>query len=339
MYVGDPHDGSGLHHLLWEVLANSLDQFLTGSASVIDVTIHADESIEVTDDGAGVSIAPGHGSTFLEWALTSHHSATADGHAPHIHIGSRGVGLAAVCAVCEFVRVEVRTSEGRFAQRFARGRSVSELERVGDPSASGTSVRFKPDPEIFSHTRWDIGWIDRRLRELSALQPGLRTSLRTARRQYGPSDPCTLLDTAHSVLPEPFLCIGREDLMTARIALDWSGFDDPEDEPTILQFSNLERTRDGDHIQGLKRGLVRALNKLGARTGKAWVRPYERLSRGMSAVVSVTLIDPEYGSPTRDLLVHPRVGRLVENTIVQELPPLLNHIPDFRDELLARLRS
>ena len=339
MYIGDPHDGSGLHHLLWEVLANSLDQFLMGKATRIDVALHADESIEVTDDGPGIPMGPtDHGPPFVEWVLTSlHHSATADGHAPHVHVGIHGVGLAAVCALSENLTVELRGARGRYRQTFARGAAVTELTRVGDPSRSGTSIRLKPDPDIFS-TRWNVATIDQRLRELSALQPGLLTSFRSTQR-HGPSDLRDLLDSRNSVLPEPFLCVRKENQMTVRIALDWNGFDGPEDEPTILQFSNLEATRDGDHMTGFKRGLAGAFARLGAGHGKAWVRPFEILSRGLSAVVSVSLIDPEYGDPTRDLLVHPRIGKLVERTLVDELPPLMNHIPDFRDDLLSRLRD
>ena len=196
-------------------------------------------------------------------------------------------------------------------------------------------MRLLPDLQIFEHCRWDLARIDRRLREFAALQPGLETSLQVERQRYGPCDLRELLSGTYSVLPEPFLLVGNEGRMSARIALDWNGFDD--EPPVVQQFANLIATRDGDHFKGLQRGLARAFAKLGSEHGREWVRPWDLLSRGMSAVVSVMLIDPEYGSPTRDRLVHPRVGKLVERTVATELPPLMNRIPDFRDELLRRL--
>lgn len=324
MYVGDIHDGSGLHHLLWEVVANSLDQFLMGKATRIDV-VERDGSIEVRDDGPGIPL------DIVEEVFTKHHyTPTFDDHAPHVHIGFvQGLGLAPVCAVCEHVRVEIRSERGRFAQEYSRGYATGTLDRCGDPSASGTTVTLKPDPEIFSTTEWDGTLIRSRMRELAALLPGLLTSFE--RERFGPSDLRDLVP--NGVLDEPLYCVAEEDQMTVRIALSWS-----TDEPgEIHSFANAMRTREGSHEKGFMSGLAGAFATLGADIGKSWVRPYEKLSKGLTAAVSVMLIDPQYGAPTRDRLVHPRVRKLVDRTLVEQLPALLNLVPALRDELLARL--
>lgn len=320
IYFGDPHDGSGLHHLLWEVVANSLDQFLMGKAKRIDVRCLQNGSIEVTDDGPGIPL------DVVEEVFTQHHfTPTFDDHAPHIHIGLvAGIGLACVCAGCDHVRVEIRGAQGRFTQEYTRGERQTVLERCGGPSESGTSVALLPDPTIFTTTTWDKPMIRRRMRELAALLPGLQTSFDGT--HFGPCD-------IQALIPgESLVCVGTHEQRTARIAFFWSGVDG---EPNIQSFANALPTQEGSHVKGLMEGLAAAMVRLGA-PDRSWLWIYDRIARGMSAVVSVMLIDPSYGAPTRDRLVHPRVRELIKRTVAEQLPAQLP--ATMRDELLSRLR-
>ena len=181
MYVGDVDDGSGLHHMVWEVLANSIDELLAGHCTTIDVTILPDGAVAIEDDGRGIRVDDTDGVPFAERALTTFHDTpTMDGHAPHEHLGLRGVGLFAVCALSRYVLLEAYREGAYFKQRFERGVAVSALERLGATNRSGTRLTFLPDSEVFRSTWIDPGLVAAKLRELSFLLPGLKLSLRDA---------------------------------------------------------------------------------------------------------------------------------------------------------------
>ncbi len=332
MYVGGA-DAFGLHHMLWEVVANSLDQHLIGHASHIDVRTHDDGSIEVCDDGAGIPMTQfDNGDGFLERAMTTFRSdATFDDHAPHLHLTGGGTGLMPICALSEWIDVEVCRSQRRFHQRFERGRVASELIKLGPSQRSGTSVRFKPDKSIFEAATWDVDRIQERLHQLCALMPGLRASLND--QLFGPSELRDLLEGDAS-LAGPFEIVASHDLMTVRLVMCWSDRNDRAGN-SVRSFANAMQTKEGSHVRGFMEGLAAAMVRLGARKG-SWVDAFEHLSRGMSAVISVMLIDPSYGAPTRDRLVHPRVRELIKRTVAEQLPAQLP--ATMRDELLSRLR-
>jgi DNA gyrase subunit B len=151
MYVGDTHDGSGLVHMLWEVVANALDEHLAGHCDRIAIEVAEDGAIGVEDNGRGIRLDDVDGVSFAEKALTSFHAGpTLDGHAPHEHIGTRGVGLFAVCALSSRLELQVSRGGRCWRQRFERGLAVSTLQVTGSTETTGTRIVFAPDPGIFA---------------------------------------------------------------------------------------------------------------------------------------------------------------------------------------------
>jgi len=174
MYIGDVTDGSGLTHLVWELVANSLDQHLAGRCSRVDVVLEQDGSVVVDDDGPGIPLVDVDGRPFAEVALTRFRSTpTFDGHTPHEHIGRYGVGLFVLNALSSRMALEVFRDGFHYTQRFERGFAVSRFEKIGPVTRTGTRVSLQPDPAIFSDPWFNAGTIATRLRELAWLLPTL----------------------------------------------------------------------------------------------------------------------------------------------------------------------
>ncbi len=346
MYVGDTHDGSGLIQMLWEVVANALDEHLAGHCSRIAIGIGEDGAISVEDNGRGIRLDALDGMSFAEKALTSFHAGpTLDGHAPHEHIGARGVGLFAVCALSSWLEFEVSRDGRRYGQRFERGLAVSKLREIGAADTTGTRLVFSPDPEIFSTTWLDPGPVLSRLKELSYLFPQLSLSFKD-RREHGFHEPGGLASYVQSVntlhgdepLTRTFLCTSSAESIRVEIAAMWS-----RHSMTSLQsFANVMRTTEGGtHVDGLLRGLVAgtkiALPDLcrGRRR-----REIERaLTCGLNAVVCVRLDDPEYGRPTRDRLSSPRVTTVVAHCVAGPFADFLATEPVLSTRIADGLRD
>jgi DNA gyrase subunit B len=299
MYVGDVHDGSGLHHMVSELLANALDQVLAQRCTRIDVILHADDSISVRDDGPGISVSPHEPRTsWIERVLTTlHRTPTADGHSPHIHLAPAPIGLCAVVALSSTCVVEVRREAQTWRIELAQGRVATPLTLVGPADTTGTSFRFKPDPTIFASVELDLELIARRVRELSSLVPGLETTFACEEKRFRAD--LGLVDLLRHGLrgaaehDRPILGEARHGDTTARVAFEWCHWPDG---PTIKAYCNLERTPRGAHIEGFRHGLAKALGRRDHR------RVFDKLSRGLHAVIAVDVVDPEYEGPTREKL-------------------------------------
>ncbi len=344
MYFGNVHDGTGLHHLVWEVVANTLDQVLAGHATTLDLVMHTDGSVSVRDDGVGMVVDDPGAPSFLETVLTTiHYTATADGHAPHVHLGRQGLGLAAVCALCERLEVDVFRAGAHSRQSFARGARTSDCVTVGPTSERGTLLRMWPDPEIFPwNVRFDAGALESRLRELSFLWPGLRTSFTRERVGFGPSPDLLALHAPSSRLRHATALAWEspEGALTARVAM---GFYAPSlGRPRIHTYANLEATQDGGtHEVGFCRGVGRALaplDPLGSHP-RSWKRRFERVSPGLVAVVSVNLVDPHYGEPTKSRLESPEAEGVVEELVHQGLARALEEDRSLREHVAECLSS
>ncbi|MFT5354754.1 MAG: DNA gyrase subunit B [Polyangiales bacterium] len=339
MYIGDPHDGSGLHQTLMEVLANSLDQHFAGKLARIDVALTSDGGIVVTDDGEGISTkADEHGVSFLERVFTEmHDTPTADGHAPHIHLLSLGLGLCTVCAVSR--TLTVTTGSGpRVRQEFAQGRALGPAVVV-DSSETGTCVEWVPDPEVFSTMPWNPTKIAQRLRDITHLAPGLTTSLSMAPQTWGPvTDLRPLVRDmvdGHSIIGEAILCTAQDGPMSASVALLWCDAPSYRAAPEVVSYCNLMRTHDGgSHVKGLLRGTRDVLRQTFEVVDQD---DLDELTRGLRAVVSVSLIDPSFGAPTRDLLKNPEAHTLVRLAIVKDLNAALSTQTPLREALAKRL--
>jgi DNA gyrase subunit B len=334
MYIGDVHDGSGLHHMIWEVLANALDQFFAGRCTRVDVTLHSDGSISVRDDGAGISVAAVEtGTPWLEHILTTfHQTPTADGHAPHFHLVPFRVGLCVVSALSSLFSVEVRRDGRTWRIETAHGRVTSRLTPSGPAETTGTTVRFTPDSAIFTTLGFDAGLVVRRLREISSLVPRLTTSFSCEplvfEANLGLADllkhPRPNAEHEHPVIGE-----ARHGHTIARVAFAWCSY--PR-EPSIRGFCNLELIPQGAHLDGFRFGLAKAFRRRDHR------RVFDALSRGLNAVLSVDILDPTFEGPTKERLTSIDARNVVRDATARALEHVLVSDPQVARAVAARLK-
>jgi DNA gyrase subunit B len=345
MFVGDIWDGSGLLHMLWEVVANALDQHLAGYCTRIAIEISKDGAISVLDDGRGIRLDPIDGLPFAEIALTSSHSGpTFDGHAPHEHIATRGLGLFAVCALSAWLEVEVCRDGDRYRQRFERGVAVSPLRRCGQVEASGTRITFSPDPEIF-HAVWlNPGLVAERLREISFLFPRLTLDFHDQRehRFHEPRGLAAYLEStmnlrAYDSRIATFTHASAAESIVVEVAAVWHAH-----RPTSLRsFANvMPTTGGGTHVEGLLRGLATGARKAlpDACRGRRAKEIERALIDGLNGVICVRLDDPEYGRPTKDLLSSPHVSGVVERCIADPFAECLAAEPALVGRIASALK-
>ena len=319
MYIGDIADGSGLAHMVWELVANSLDQHLAGRCSRIDVLLEQDGSVVVEDDGPGIPLVDVAGRPFAEVALTQVHATpTFDGHAPHEHVGLHGVGLFPLNALSLRLTLDVFTDGFHHTQRFERGFAVSRLEKVGPTTRTGTRVSLQPDPAIFSDSWFNAGTIAARLRELACLLPALTLTFQD-RREHVFREPrglsVFLERTRRGLVPVGGTLLVDQLVgeICVEAAVEWL----PSRWSTVESYANIERTTEGGtHVQGLVEGLVEALRD----ADPTWeTRPKKKLteavSRGLHAIVCVRLNDPSYGAPTKSRLVTPEAKSAVSSAV------------------------
>lgn len=327
MFIGSTHDGSGLAHLVWEVVANSVDEHLAGRCSRISVEIHHSSAITVEDDGRGMPVHLIDGVSLAERVLTSAHASPSfDGHAPHMHVGMHGVGLFPVCALSADLELSVHGGGRHWRQRFARGYAVSPLEDMGPTDRTGTRLTFLPDPTIFKGRALDGTVVLARLTELAFLNPKL--SLEFAdRRQYVLHQPRGLAghleDSAHySAIAPTFTFADTIEDISIDVAARWA----PDDHSSVLSFANVEQTTNGGtHVEGLTAGLTEGL-KHAAPTVFGALTPKARatlLRRGLRALVCVRLDDPTYDSPTKSILSTPRVKAIVKAAVARPFADFL----------------
>lgn len=329
--------------MIWELVANVLDLIIAGRATTIDVEMHGDGSVSVRDDGPGFSVDPSSPVSLEKVFTQVHETPTADGHAPHVHVGLRGVGIAPVCALSERIEVDVLREGTHYRQRFSKGRVTSPLETVGATRDHGTTVRVWPDRSIFR------GWLspsalEDRLRQLCYLCPGLHARFTRATVELGPFRDLAGLMPG---MPGPQVLEWERSFANGsartgvRVAVRWS-------EGRYLRaaqirgFCNLEETRSGGtHLVGFQRGLGMALGAVDPQgtSGRAWKARYERIAPGLEAVVAVMLVDPNYGEPTRDRLDTPEATRMVEETVREGLATVLRDDETWRAFFAKRLAT
>ena len=339
MYVGDVHDGSGLHHLLWEVVANALDQHLAGHCTQISIELGEDGSCTVEDDGLGIPAENAEG-RFIEWAMTILHAgSTFDGHYPHEHIALHGVGLTPVNALSVWTLVETFSDGIHYRQRFAKGRKASELERLGPTTRHGTRVSFLPDSEIFGVCQFDRPKIEQKLVELAMPLPTLTFSFsdhrsNTIRR---PTGFLSLVEDC-DLLGESVFHIDQEvDGVRIEAVVAWTR----SAEERIESYANYCRTMGGGtHEDGLLLGLREGL-RLAVDDATNWNERDEEaeLRQGLTAAVCVRLADVQYDSPTRSQLGTSRVTKLVHCVVAREFAAYLRREPELLEHLTRRMRA
>jgi DNA gyrase subunit B len=356
MYIGST-SSKGLHHLLDEVVDNSIDEAMAGHCKKIDIVIHPDNSATVTDDGRGIPVDI-HKETRLPAVtivLTKLHAGGKFGGSGYrVTGGLHGVGLSVVNALSEWLEVEVYRDAGIFFQRFERGDVVSELKKIGKSSRTGTKITFKPDPTIFEDTNFNFDNITHRLREIAFLNAGVKINLKDEREENkeasykyngGISEFVSHLNKNKDLLfPKPICLAGKKDDIEIEVALQYNG----SYTENVLSFANNINTEEGGtHLAGFKAAITRVMNdyarnNLLSSGKKSSLKEGENnlsgddVREGLTAVISVKLLNPQFEGQTKTKLGNSEVRGIVTSVVGEGLNNFLNENPSISKKILDK---
>jgi DNA gyrase subunit B len=342
MYIGST-GVRGLHHLVYEVVDNSVDEALAGRCSIVAVTIHPDNSITVVDDGAGIPVAimEKEGRPAVEVVLTVLHAGGkfGDGGGYKVSGGLHGVGVSVVNALSERLLVEVRRDGFTWSQEYARGVPQGELQKGEPTRETGTTITFLPDAEIFETLDFDFATLEQRLRETAFLTRGLRISIedvrgadrRRAEFHYegGIEDFVAFLNENKDPIQKKVVFFsGESDEGAVEVALQWNS----SYQESVFSFANNINTHEGgSHLSGFRAALTRTLNRYARQTGELKDKDEnlsgEDVREGLTAVISAKLTDPQFEGQTKTKLGNPGMEGFVASVVNEKLGQFLEENP------------
>jgi len=354
MYLGDPHDGSALHHCIWEVVDNSVDEHLAGHTDLVQVGLNLDGSLSVRDFGRGIPVDKHEefGISAAEVIMTKLHAGGKfDNSSYKVSGGLHGVGVSAVNAVSEWMEVTIHRDGTIYNQRYEAGVPVSRLNEIGTCDDTGTLIVFKPDLGIFTNiTEFDFEQIDTRLKETSFLNAGLKIEITDSRSEEphvsthhyegGLSEYVSQINTAREVLHSDVIQIsGEKDVekgtVTVDLALQWSNaFSE-----SIRCYTNIIRNKDGGtHMSGLRTALTSCLNSYAKKRNmlKGEALSGDDVREGLAAIVSVKHPDPSFSSQTKDKLVSSEVTGIVQTVVYEKLGDFFEENPSVAKSIIEK---
>ncbi len=351
MYIGDTDDGSGLHHMVYEVLDNSIDESLAGFCKNINVALLSDGSVKISDDGRGipVDLHPEEGISAAEVIMTQLHAGGKfDNNSYKVSGGLHGVGVSVVNALSEFLLLTISRNGKKYFVKFINGNSENPLKIIGESEITGTEIIFKPSSNIFSTVTFDFKVLEHRLRELAFLNSGVTINLIDERSsenkklqfsyEGGLKQYIKHINKSRNRFHETIITFHQKEDISMEVALEWT---DVFHETSLCFTNNIPQRDGGTHLAGFRAALTRVINNYSNNFGFSKKEKIQLTGddcrEGLSSIISLKLPDPKFSSQTKDKLVSSEVRPIVEQCINESLSQWFEENPADAKKIINKV--